>query len=185
VCQIDDNMGKTSRISYDPAHMVILKITLGILLLLAAWGYLFQKKLIFKLNAWMREIVFSDQVALFSGRRVAILLMVLGGISLFSGLGKFVQGPTFTPEISAQMLAQARQDLMHKEYPNAIRRGRELAKANPKSIEVWEFLAEAYSRAGDKDRARKAATILLQLDPNNQVGKTIAPDVWEKRRRDK
>ncbi len=165
--------------------MVILKITLGILLLLAAWGYLFQKKLIFKLNAWMREIVFSDQVALFSGRRVAILLMVLGAISLFSGLGNFVQGPNITPEVAAQMLEQARQDLLHKEYASAIRRGRQLSKSNPKSIDAWEFLAEAYTRAGDKERARNAATILLRLDPHNQVGKAVAADVWEKIQRDR
>lgn len=165
--------------------MIILKITLGILLLLAAWGYLFQKKLIFKLNAWMREIVFSDQVALFSGRRVAILLMVLGGLSLFSGLGSFVQGPVMTPELAAQILTQARQDLLSKEYARAIRRGRELVKSNPSSIPAWEFLVEAYTRVGEKDKARQATIVLLRLDPDNQVGRTVSPDIWEKAKREK
>lgn len=154
--------------------MVILKVALGLSLLVVAWAYLFKKDLIFKLNAWMRESIFSDQVALFSGRRVAILLMVLGALSLFSGLNTFVRPTALPPAIADQILAQAREDLAQKRYPNALRRCRELVKRNPDSIAAWETLIETHSRMGEKDKARQAAFLLLRLDPNNRVAKTIS-----------
>lgn len=160
--------------------MVILKITLGVLLLLAAWGYLFQKKLIFKLNAWMREVIFSDQVALFSGRRVAILLLVLGAIALFSGLESFIKPPILQPHIQAQMLEQARQDLANKRHFSVIQRCRYVVKANPDSQEAWELLIETYARMGEKEMARQTAGVLLRLDPQNGIAKMVDRGQWEK-----
>ncbi len=153
--------------------MHILKILLGLFALVGAWSYIFHNKLIFRLNAWMRENVFSDQVVLFSGRRVAILLTVLGGLSLFSGLENLIELQPVKPRITAEIIQQARVDLGQKKYKQVISRCRELTKTNPDSVEAWELLVSAWSEMGEKEMARQAATVLLRLDPDHSLGKSV------------
>ncbi|MCG3204110.1 MAG: hypothetical protein KCHDKBKB_00813 [Elusimicrobia bacterium] len=150
--------------------MVTLKITLGLLLLIVAWGYIFQKRLIFKLNAWMRNVVFSDELALFSGRRVAVLLILLGGISLFSGLEKLIVPMPIQPQIANQILTIARKDFSEKRYSQVIVRCRQLVQDSPNNIAARELMVHAYSRMGEKELARQAAQVLLRLDPKNPIG---------------
>lgn len=165
--------------------MGIFKIILGLLLIFIAWTYLFHNKLIFRLNTWMRENVFNDQVVLFSGRRVAILLVVLGAVALFSGLEGIVQFQEVKPHIAAQIIGQAKQDLAQKKYKNAVYKCRTLLKTNPNSIEAWELLVQIHSRMGEKELARKDAQVLLRLDPAHPLGKSIYLDEKNKIQKEK
>lgn len=133
----------------------------------------------------MREFVFSDQVVLFSGRRVAILLIALGGISLFSGLENFIAPKAIPPKIVAQMLEQSRTDFSKKRYAQVISRCRSVVKANPDEVEAWSLLVETYSRLGEKDLAREGANVLLRLDPNHSLGKSIFRNERERIEREK
>src|SRR5438034_1338707 len=132
--------------------MQIIKIVLGIFLLLVAWGYIFQKKLIYKINAWMRDFVFNDQTVLFSGCRVAILLIVLGVIALFSGMQDLITISPLKPQIAAQILEQARHEIANQRFPSAVQRCRILIRSNPNSIEAWEVLVTALSAMGEKEK---------------------------------
>lgn len=165
--------------------MYILKIVIGLLALVFAWSYLFHNKLVFRLNAWMREYVFNDNVVLFSGRRVAILLVILGALALFSGLENMVLIQPIQPHIAAQIIDQARIDLAKKKYPQVITRCRELIKSNPDYIPAWELLVSAWSEMGEKDLAHQGAMVLLRLDPNHPIGKSVFAKEREKIEREK
>ena len=152
--------------------MQTLKILLGVLAVLLAWTFLFRTNLILKINAWVRENVFSDRVILFSGRRVAILLLVLGAVAIFSGLEEVVEVQPIKPKIAATILDQARQNLNSGEHAHAIRRARELIRSNPKDAEAWRILALAAWASGQKELAGHAVETLLRLDPNDPIRKT-------------
>lgn len=167
------------------ANMVILKIALGFLALAIAWSYIFQKKFIFQINAWMREYVFSDQVALFSGRRVAVLLLILGSLALFSGLQSIIQVQPIKPNIAAQMLSEAHKDFREKKYLRVVNRCRALVRVNPDSAEAWELLVESWWVMGEKSKAREAAKVLLRLQPDHPFGKSSFHDEMEKMKKEK
>src|SRR5581483_1623487 len=108
--------------------MTTLEIILGMALLGLAWIYIFHKNIVFKLNLWMRENVFNDQVALFSGKRVAILLFVLGLVALFSGIKNVAHVQAIPPNIAADMIAQSRAHLARGEYSQVVARCKELVR---------------------------------------------------------
>lgn len=149
--------------------MTALTIFFGLTLLVLAWLIIFQKNLVFKLNAWMRENIFNDHVVLFSGRRVAILLFVLGIVAVFSGIRNVIEVPAIPPKTAAEMIAQSREHLAHGEFAQVVNRCKILVRANPSSIEAWELLVAAWSAMGEKDLALKAAENLNRLDPKNAL----------------
>ncbi len=153
--------------------MIIIKIIFGALLLFVAWTYIFHKKLAFQLNAWMREYVFNDQIVLFSGRRIAILLLILGGVALFSGLEGIIDVQPVKPNIAATMIEEARKDSKNGRYSAVVRRCRELIRSTPNSVEAWELLVDAYSRLGEKQLAQEAASVLLRLSPDHPIGQSF------------
>lgn len=131
---------------------------------------LFQTKFVYKFNAFMRERVFTDQWILFSGRRLAFLLFLLGGLSLFSGLENIVERQTLPPKIAAQLLEQARNDFQQHRYDMAVRRCRELVRSDPKNVDAWEILAHSYWALGEPKQTLSAAEIILRLNPDHPVG---------------
>lgn len=161
--------------------MQILKIVLGILALLVAWAYVFRHKIIFAVNAWMREYVFSDHVVLFSGRRLAALLFLLGGLAVFSGISGVINVQVIKPNIAAQMLEEARSDLKKKRYSLVVNRCKELVRSNPREQEAWEMLVIAWWAMGEKDLAKQAAESLLRIDPSNALGKGPIAKILDKR----
>ena len=118
----------------------------------------------------MRDFVFSDQLALFSGRRVAFLLIILGGLSLLSGLSTLIKPVEIQPQIAAQMIEQSKKDLKENRLPQVVSRCRLLVRSNPSEVEAWALLVEAWSRMGEKKLAREAVQVLLRLAPNHPLG---------------
>jgi cytochrome c-type biogenesis protein CcmH/NrfG len=153
--------------------MTTLKILLGLLFLGLAWLYVFRKNLVFQLNSWMRENVFNDQVVLFSGKRVAVLLFMLGFVALFSGVKNVIRVESIPPNIAANMIAQSREHLARKEYSQVVARCKELVHANPNSKDAWELLAMAWSAMGETKLSYQAAENLLRLDPQNVLAGNI------------
>jgi cytochrome c-type biogenesis protein CcmH/NrfG len=152
--------------------MPILKILLGLLALLLAWLYIYRTKLLFALNDFMRERVFSDKVVLFQGRRMAALLTLLGIVALFSGIEAVIDVQPIKPQIAAVMVAQARDDLGRGRYMKVVNRCRELVRSDPKNIEAWELLANAWWALGQKDRASRAVESILRLDASHPIKRT-------------
>ncbi len=153
--------------------MTMLKIFLGLLLVGIAWLYIFRKNTVFQLNSWMRENVFNDQVVLFSGKRVAILLFVLGLVAIFSGIKNVIHVQPIPPNIAADMVVQSREYLARKEYIQVVTRCKELVRANPNSTDAWELLISAWSALGEKQLAFQAAENLSRLDPENAVARSV------------
>jgi tetratricopeptide (TPR) repeat protein len=169
----NEKVGAAPQLSYDAFLMTMLKIFLGLLLLGLAWIYIFRKNMVFQLNQWMRETVFNDQVALFSGKRVAVLLFALGLIALFSGIKNVVTVQGIPPNVAADMISQSREHLAKKEYAQVVARCKELVRANPSSVEAWELLAAAWSALQQKALAIQAAENLFRLDPENALAHEI------------
>ena len=165
-------MGKLSELSYDPRPMVTLKIFLGLLALLAAWAYIFHNKLIFQINAWMRDRIFNDQMVLFSGRRVAMLLFVLGFLALFSGLQSMIKVPVSNSTDIPQLLDQAKAEFRAKKFTQVLVRCREIIKLSPKTAEAWELVVATWVELGDASRAREAAKMLLTVNPHHPIAKS-------------
>ena len=149
--------------------MPILKILLGLLALFVAWLFFFRRDLIFSLNEFMRRRVFSDQVVLFQGRRMAALLTMLGVVALFSGIESVIDVQPIKPKIAAEMIRQAHEDLRQGHYMRVVNRCKELVRSDPKNMEAWELLASAWWAVGQKERAARAADSLLRIDPQHPI----------------
>jgi len=147
--------------------MVALKITLGLLAFLLAWIYLFRTGLVYKFNNWMREGIFSDKVVLFSRRRMAILMFVLGSVALFSGLETLIQDHPLSPKIVANIIEQATEDFQKKKYARVVKLCKSVVKSNPKNGEAWKLLASAWWTLGEKKQALMAAENAHQLNPHD------------------
>jgi hypothetical protein len=63
----------------------LLWVILGFLLVIVGLGYAFDPKGILRMNAFMRDNFFKDSYVLLKGRRIGILLVVLGFILLAVG----------------------------------------------------------------------------------------------------
>ena len=146
--------------------MNILLIILGILFFFWAGVFLFRTGLIFKINTWMKEYVFSDQVALFSKRRMAILLFILGGVALFSGIEGIMEDDIIRPRIAASLIQLADENFQKGEYQKAIKVSAELLRSNPKNIPALKILAKSYWSLVDKKQALSALKIILALSPH-------------------
>lgn len=149
--------------------MQTLKILIGILALLLAWIYVYRTKSIFTLNAWMRENVFSDKLVLFSNRRMAVLLLVLGAVALFSGIKDLEEFRPIRPQVAASMLVQAKEEFKNRSYLAVISRCRQLVRSNPKNTEAWELLAGSWWAIGKKKMAFQALQGLLSNNPNYPI----------------
>lgn len=152
--------------------MELIKIFAGALAVLIAWVFIFRTPLILKINAWIREHVFSDTLILFSGRRLAVLLLILGVIAIFSGLEEVGDERPIPPNIAVAMIEQAKINLKDGQHSQAIRRAKELVRADPQNREAWDILATAFWANGQKERAVQAAESLLRLDPTHPIAKT-------------
>jgi len=148
--------------------MQFLKIFLGLIAVVLAWVLAFRSGLIFRLNQWMRDYVFSDQIVLFAGRRVAVLLLILGVIALFSGVEDVVSVRQIKPKIAAEILLQAEKDLANRNFRLVILRSKELVRSNPNYIKAWELLATAWWARGEKEKAKKAADAWIEYHPETE-----------------
>jgi len=162
--------------------MHYLKITIGLSAVALAWLVLFRTGVIFRVNAWMRDTVFSDRLVLFSGRRVALLLIVLGGLSLFSGVEQVIEVRSLKPEVAASILEEARKDFRGGHYTRVVTRCKELIRSDPKNAEVWELLATAWWALGQKEEARTAVEALLQINPEHPLSHGSLAEYMEKRK---
>jgi len=149
--------------------MLSWRIILGLLALLIAWVLVKQAKLVFKFNAWMRDYVFSDQVILFSGKRVAILLLVLGVISLFSGVEQISRVQSLRPRIAAKIFNQAQKDFLAGDYDKVIQKCNELLKSDPANLPVLELLASTYLSIKQKEKAMECLRKILFINPNYHI----------------
>src|SRR5882672_6665224 len=113
--------------------MQIIKIILGFLALIFAWSLLFRTGIIFRLNAWLKEHIFNDQIVLYSRRRLALLLFLLGVISLFSGVENVMKKPS-DPVREAALFEEAKFDFKSKQFPRVVTICRVLLKSNPKNV---------------------------------------------------
>jgi len=62
--------------------MAFLQLLVGFLLFVLGLGYLFQPRLILRLNAFIRDNFLKDSIVLLSHRRIGILLLMLSFILL-------------------------------------------------------------------------------------------------------
>ncbi len=161
--------------------MEILKIVLGLVALLLAWLFLFRKKWLFTLNEFMRRRVFSDTVVLFQGRRMAALLFALGAVAMFSGIEGVIDVQAIKPHIAAEMQSQAHEDFRLGRYTKVVNRCRELVRVDPKNLDAWELLANAWWAMGQKDRAAAAAEAILRVDPNHSISRSLIVQYYEEK----
>lgn len=152
--------------------MLKIKILLGLIALASAWAVLFQRGLVFKINAWVRENIFNDRVVLFSGKRVAVLLLILGGVCIFSAIEDATYIEPIRPHIASKMREDANQDFREGRYQRVVKLCQELVRGDPRDVEAWQMLAYASWALGNRDQARQAAESVLRIDPDNPIGQS-------------
>ena len=153
--------------------MDVLKIVLGLAAVFLAWLFVFRSSLVLKVNAWIRNTVFNDQMVLFSGRRVAMLLLILGALAIFSGVDNVVDDQSIKPNVAAAMLDEAQAMVKTGKFDAAMRRLKELLRSNPQNVEAWNLMATAAWAAGKRDVAFHAADAVLRLDPKHPIGRSV------------
>lgn len=119
----------------------------------------------------MRERVFNDQLVLFSGRRVALLLVILGGLALFSGISDIRDKQPIPDHIAKEIVIKAKNDLALGKYHRVVNRCRDLVRSNPKNVDAWELLTQGAWAMGQRDVAKQAAEALLRIDPLNDFAR--------------
>jgi tetratricopeptide (TPR) repeat protein len=149
--------------------MQFVQILLGLLALFLAWVLIFKKPLIFQLNAFMREHVFTDQLVLFSGGRIAFLLLVLGVVALFSGVDLVTRNQVLGPRSASKIFERAQDDFNDKDYNAALVKCRELLHSNPSDVAVLELMMRAHRELGQKDEARETLRKILEINPRYSV----------------
>ncbi len=153
--------------------MEFLKISLGFAALFLAWGLLFRTGLIFRLNAWLKENVFNDQIVLYSRRRLALLLFVLGMVALFSGMDSVFHNTSISEEGAANLLSQAQMDFKSHQYLRVVSICRTLLKAEPRNISARELLSQTFWVLSRREEAFHEARILNHFDPTNETARLI------------
>ena len=68
-------------------NVFLLRLSLGFLLVVLGLGYLFDRKAILRLNAFMRDQFFRDSYVLLNGKRIGCFLLFLGFILLVLSYG--------------------------------------------------------------------------------------------------
>lgn len=158
----------------------IAKILTGGLALFLAWVLFFRTRLIYRFNAWMRDHVFNDNLVLFSGQRLAILLLVLGAIALFSGIEQITNDQDLKPKIAAKIISEARTDFINKDYSKVIERCRALIRSNPRNFQAMELLAASYHALGEKEKANEIIYLIIQQEPTYPISKGPLEKVFGK-----
>jgi cytochrome c-type biogenesis protein CcmH/NrfG len=151
--------------------MQIVLIIIGIGAVGLAWVLIYRTTSIYKFNAWVRESIFSDQWVLFSGRRLAFLLLILGGISLFSGIEYVTRTQPIKPRIAARLLKQAEKDFFNEKHENVIYQCKELIRSDPKNLRAQELMAGSLWAAGNREEAQRIIEAILNEDPNYPIKK--------------
>ncbi len=155
--------------------MQFIQILLGLLAFFLAWVLIFKKPLIFKLNAFMRDRVFTDQLVLFSGGRIAFLLLVLGVVALFSGVDLVTRDQVLGPRSAAKLFEIAQDDFRDKNYGQVLIKCRELLRSDPHNMAVLELLMRTQRELGQKDEARETLLKIVQINPTYSVKAPIKP----------
>jgi len=145
--------------------MLGLKITSGILALLIAWALVFRKQLIYEVNRWMREYAFSDQWVIFSGTRVAVLLFILGGVALFSGIDTMTQRQVLKPAIVTRLLERARENFENRQFDQVITKMGLILQSTPENLAARELLIAAYFSTKQPEKAKEEIAQLLAYSP--------------------
>ncbi len=64
----------------------MIKILVGLALMLAGLGYMYRPNTITKMNSWIRENIFNDQMLINHRRKIGVVLIVLGIILFYIGI---------------------------------------------------------------------------------------------------
>ncbi len=161
--------------------MQILKILIGFLALALAWSLLFRTGIIFRINTWLKDNIFNDQVVLYSRRRLALLLFVLGLVSLFSGIEKVMETSSMSTERAEKLFEDAKISLRAGQHQRVVTLCRILLKSDPKNILLREMEVNSLWAMGDRKETQKAVRILLVLDPSNRTAKKLTAKLAEKK----
>ena len=62
------------------------------------------------------------------------------------------------------MIGQAEKEMRDGEYKDAVRTLNSAKGLDPKNIEIYKLLEQAYSRSGDRESAREAANTRRELE---------------------
>lgn len=146
-----------------------IKVLVGFLAVFLAWALIFQTSTIYKFNKWARDILFNDEWILFSGRRISVLLFILGGVALFSGLYGINNSSSSNPNFLVVRLNQGDQELKKGHFQHASEKAREALSLDPQSARAWELLATSWALMGETDRAINALKTLKAIDPHFQI----------------
>ena len=65
-----------------------MKILTGLLFLLAGIGYLYSPAIIMRINEFMKNRVFNDNIIIHHRRKIGIALVLIGFIVLFFGINR-------------------------------------------------------------------------------------------------
>ncbi len=157
-------------------HMQFIQILMGLVAIFLAWVLIFKKPLIFKLNAFMRDRVFTDQLVLFSGGRIAFLLMVLGVVALFSGVDLVTRNQVLGPRSASRIFERAQDDFTAGNYDGVVVKCRELLQSNPTNQAALELMLRAHRAMGQKNEAHEDLLKILEINPhyslkNNSIKK--------------
>ena len=164
--------------------MHYLKICAGIAALAFAWVVIYRTRFIFYLNSWMREKVFNDNLVLFSGKYFAALLIIVGGVALFSGLDDAVYVQYLKPAMVAHIVEQAKLDLAKGNHARVINQCWAVVRSQPTNKEAWALLVTASWARGDRKSTAEAANALYRLDRDNPVLKGPIRDLIHESKKD-
>lgn len=157
--------------------MVFLKIFIGILALFLGWLFLFRKDLVYKANHWIRTTVFDDQLALYSGQRIASLLLILGCVALISGLDNSFYLEMLKPYQTSRQLNRVRNEFERKHYAHAIQKGQEYLVRKPNDVEVMGLVALSYYMNGDLKNAQSMVSQMMKIEPKSTLLKILPSDL--------
>lgn len=148
------------------AHMDLMLILAGFAALSLGWLLMFRREFLLRVNGWLRANVFNDRFVIFSRRRVAVLLLMLGCVATFSGIDGLVDEQPVKPNIANFILEKAHEDFQSRRYRQAVRRCSELVRSNPKNVDAWKLLAAAHWSMGERKQATQAVDAVRRLDPS-------------------
>ena len=135
--------------------MDFLKVFIGILALFLAWAIVFKTRIIFRFNNWIRENVFTDDIVIFSGRRIAVLLLIMGGLALFSGIANITDNSLWTSKREARMMKNAETLFIEEKYAEVIELTENILNIEPDNLRALELMAGSFVAIGEKEKGIK------------------------------
>jgi len=160
--------------------MRYLMFIAGLLAIGLAWLLLYRASSVYRLNQWMRDYVFNDEWVLFSGGKVAVVLLLIGGGALFFGMRQVTDDQTIKPNIAEEIITESRLDMVRGHFTRAITRCEGVLHSDPNNIDAWEVIAMSWWMAGDKDRARAALQNVVRIKPDYFTKKTPLARIYAK-----